>query len=148
MFRTRHVLERWARVGDRIQRGSSNYLFNTRVADPAGVSNTIRASYRSGYKMYSQFVPVVDQVSEKEEEEVASAPAPIPFRFFTPRECARLQGFPDSYQLSGDCQAGAVAATDRPVDVPEGAQYAAIGNAVAPPVIEAIGRALLATLSQ
>jgi len=37
----------WERVGDRIERGSSNYLFNTRVADPAGVSNTIRASYRS-----------------------------------------------------------------------------------------------------
>ena len=26
---------------------------------------------------------------------------PVPFRFFTPRECARLQGFPDSYSLDG-----------------------------------------------
>ena len=56
----------------------------------------------------------------------------VPYRFFTPRECARLQGFPDSYVLS---------AADG--SVPETVQYTAVGNAVAPPVIEAIARALL-----
>lgn len=90
---------------------------------------------------------MVEQAPEKEDEEVASAPVPA-FRFFTPRECARLQGFPDSYQLTSDCQTGDVADAKRSFQVPEGAQYAAIGNAVAPPMIEAIGRALLGTLSQ
>jgi site-specific DNA-cytosine methylase len=91
---------------------------------------------------------MVEQAPEKEDEEVASAPVPVAFRFFTPRECARLQGFPDSYQLTSDCQTGVVADANRSFQVPEGAQYAAIGNAVAPPMIEAIGRALLGTLSQ
>jgi site-specific DNA-cytosine methylase len=56
----------------------------------------------------------------------------VPYRFFTPRECARLQGFPDSYVLSAEDGS-----------VPETVQYTAVGNAVAPPVIEAIARALL-----
>jgi site-specific DNA-cytosine methylase len=123
----------------------------------------------------------------------------IPFRFLTPRECARLQGFPDTFRLTGKEEAEATAATaattaaaaaaedeaddtrpppppaengrDETADgnsetvhekppkkvgkravgeqrlvIPEGAQYSAVGNAVAPPMIEAIARALLGTL--
>jgi DNA (cytosine-5)-methyltransferase 1 len=43
-------------------------------------------------------------------------------RKLTPRECARLQGFPDSYKLLGN----------------DGAVYKQMGNAVSVPVIEAV----------
>ena len=59
-------------------------------------------------------------------------------RFLTPRECCRLMGFPDTFPVpcidNGD--------TEQVV-----AQfYKGIGNAVTPPVITAIGKALLSTL--
>ena len=50
-------------------------------------------------------------------------------------ECARLQGFPDSYVLSGQ-------------GVPESVQYSAVGNAVAPPVITAIARVTMAVVGR
>ena len=89
------------------------------MADVNGRSNTIRSSYRSGYKLYSQFVPMPtppssDAAAGKKEEEGGEKAGPVPFRFFTPRECARLQGFPDSYSLDGGDA------------IPEGALYSAV----------------------
>jgi DNA (cytosine-5)-methyltransferase 1 len=55
-------------------------------------------------------------------------------RRFTPTECERLQGFPGGWTATG--------AGGRPV--PEGIRYRMLGNAVAVPVVEAIGRRLLA----
>mmetsp|Transcript_42706 Transcript_42706/g.96221 ORF Transcript_42706/g.96221 Transcript_42706/m.96221 type:complete len:134 (+) Transcript_42706:743-1144(+) len=52
-------------------------------------------------------------------------------RFFSPRECARLQGFPDSFQLLFP------GSSDTPMP-------ALFGNAVAPPVAAAAAGALLA----
>lgn len=49
-------------------------------------------------------------------------------RFYTHRECARLQGFPDSYRL----------------DTPR--MYASLGNAVSPPIIALLGAALVCAL--
>ena len=54
-----------------------------------------------------------------------------PWRFFTPREVARLQGFPEDYALDAADEAD---------------QYAAIGNAASPPVVEALCGALLDAL--
>ena len=51
----------------------------------------------------------------------------------TPRECERLQGFPDDWT--------ALDATGRPVA--DAARYRAMGNAVAVPVVAWIGRRLL-----
>ncbi|KAK3241753.1 hypothetical protein CYMTET_48509 [Cymbomonas tetramitiformis] len=82
-----------------------------------GISSTIRASYHSGYYAHSQFV------AQEPSEENGGRP-----RFFTPRECARLQGFPDHFQLDG---------------IDESMQYTCVGNAVSPPVITAIAHALL-----
>ena len=92
-------------------------------------TNTLRSSYRSGFKLYSQFVPlenatIADASSERDSPR---------FRFFTPRECARLQGFPDTFTLTNGA-------------VPESAQYHAVGNAVVPPVVAAIARAVLAVV--
>src|SRR6266511_3643941 len=58
----------------------------------------------------------------------------IVIRRFTPRECERLQGFPDDWTASG--------ADGRPI--PDGARYRMLGNAVAVPVVEWVGRRLLA----
>jgi site-specific DNA-cytosine methylase len=114
--------------------------YNTRVADVEGLSNTLRASYRSGYKLYSQFVPMDTDTDTDTSHGPEADPPPPRFRFFTPRECARLQGFPDSFQLSGDDGSGG---GDM---IPESAQYTAVGNAVAPPLVAEIGKALLAAV--
>ena len=53
-------------------------------------------------------------------------------RFFTPRECARLMGFPDAHRL------GCARAPGR--------AYRQLGNAVAPPMTRDVARALLASL--
>jgi DNA (cytosine-5)-methyltransferase 1 len=54
-------------------------------------------------------------------------------RGFTPRECERLQGFPDDWTATG---------TDgRPI--PDGIRYRMLGNAVAVPVVEWVGHRLL-----
>lgn len=53
-------------------------------------------------------------------------PAP---RFYTERECARLQGFPESYVFEG------------------GKQYVQLGNAVNAKLVEAVGRCILDALN-
>ena len=49
------------------------------------------------------------------------------YRRFTPRECVRIQSFPDSYQLNS---------------VSETRQYKAIGNAVSPVLMWNIAKSL------
>lgn len=56
-----------------------------------GAANTLRASYHSGANKYSQFVSTANSVEED-----------APPRFFTPRECLRLQGFPGAFLLRPD----------------------------------------------
>ena len=51
-------------------------------------------------------------------------------RFLTPRECCRLMGFPEDFSVHGGV-------------VDDAHLYQAIGNAVTPPVIAAIGRELM-----
>jgi DNA (cytosine-5)-methyltransferase 1 len=63
-----------------------------------------------------------------------SEPALVTVRRLTPRECERLQGFPDDWTAAD--------ANRRPIS--DAARYRAIGNAVAVPVIAWIGRRLLA----
>ena len=90
-----------------------------RVADTSLPAATLQSSYKSGFHLYSQFVPV---------------PSKTP-RFLTPRECCRLQGFPESFLL--------------PTTVPDkNAFYKLIGNAVPVPVIVAIGVQILRALGR
>lgn len=55
-------------------------------------------------------------------------------RKLTPRECARFQGFPDSYKL--------------PDNLPKSALYKQIGNSVSVPVIQAIAKNILNVLEE
>ncbi|WP_236235006.1 DNA cytosine methyltransferase [Pseudomonas tohonis] len=60
-------------------------------------------------------------------------------RRLTPRECERLQGFPDDYTL--------IPWRGKPADeCPDGPRYKAIGNSKAVPVVRWIGRRLLQQL--
>jgi DNA (cytosine-5)-methyltransferase 1 len=59
-------------------------------------------------------------------------------RILTVRECARLQSFPDSFELSGPYTTGG---PQRSTACP---RYTQVGNAVPPLLAEAIGEVLLA----
>ena len=59
-------------------------------------------------------------------------------RFLTPRECARAMGFPDSFVLFPRGDVGAQDPSGQ-----RGRAYRQLGNAVCPPVVEAVGAALL-----
>eukprot|EP01124_Arcella_intermedia_P022892 TRINITY_DN3511_c0_g1_i2.p1 TRINITY_DN3511_c0_g1~~TRINITY_DN3511_c0_g1_i2.p1 ORF type:complete len:280 (+),score=63.52 TRINITY_DN3511_c0_g1_i2:727-1566(+) len=102
----------------------------SRIANPNSVARCLCASYKTGFGVNSQFVrvnwgkPVPTTLAEDE----------CP-RFFTPREAARLMGFPDSFDvdLGGH-------------DV--GGFYHLAGNAVVPPIIQEIVKAILNSLEQ
>jgi len=64
----------------------------------------------------------------------AQATAAERVRFWTHRECMRLQGFPESF-VAGSAEPGA-----------SGRFYKQIGNAVCPPIIAAIAEEMLRTL--
>ncbi|CAE7254379.1 dsaVM [Symbiodinium natans] len=65
------------------EEGSEECALRKRVLTPeAGWAGALRSSYRCDWRRASQFVATVG----------------LP-RFFTPRECARLMGFPESYQI-------------------------------------------------
>ena len=84
-----------------------------------GKSPTITSSYRNVSSFSTRFL------FQEKNGEVLTIP-----RFLTERECARLMGFPDTYKF-----------------IPRGFRsYHYIGNAVCPPVIEAIGIEMLKVL--
>ena len=97
-----------------------------RVPPTSGAANTLRASYRSGYKLYSQFVVVGDPDPDNDDATADTSPV----RFFTPRECARLMGFPDTFRVEAD-------------GIEEVSVYHALGNAVTPPIVRAIAKQIL-----
>lgn len=60
-----------------------------RLARLDGPAATLMASYRRSWTLHSQFVPLATSTAA----EIGSSPP----RFFTHRECARLQGFPENF---------------------------------------------------
>ncbi len=85
-----------------------------RLVNINGSARTLRGRYRSGYQLQSEFVPV---------------PGSDKPRFFTARECARLQGFDDDFIIESDRNSTHV--------------YKKLGNAVPPPLIHAIAATVL-----
>jgi DNA (cytosine-5)-methyltransferase 1 len=61
--------------------------------------------------------------------------SPMAVRRLTPRECERLQGFPDDYTL--------VPYRGKPAA--DGPRYKALGNSMAVPVVRWIGRRIIVT---
>lgn len=68
---------------------SQDWASGRRVARLEGGARTLMASYKHSYHLYSEFVPVGDNTKELPEE----------LRFYTPRECARLMGFPEAFRV-------------------------------------------------
>lgn len=83
-----------------------------------GAARTLIGGYKRNFRYHSDFVAV------------EGCPRP---RFFTPRECARLQGFPDHFVIE----------TER---TNAHRFYHQIGNAVVPPVVELVARAMMLAL--
>lgn len=108
--------EQWAKVRD--HQTSRESPLERRLARLQGVARTLFSNYRKAFLLYSEFVPLEGQ----------SEP-----RFYTAREVARLQGFPESFQLDAN-------GADR-----LGRIYHQLGNAVCPPVIESVAKAIVAT---
>ena len=86
--------------------------FGFGIADPKGVTRTLSARY---YKDGSEIL--IKQTGK-------------PPRRLTPRECARLMGFPE----------------DKKIVVSDTQAYRQFGNAVVPLVAKSVGEKLLATL--
>ena len=102
---------------------SKDWASGHRVARLEGGARTLMASYKHSYHLYSEFVPVGDDTKEE---------LPKDLRFYTPRECARLMGFPESFRVGESTN--------------KNHWYHQCGNAVCPPVIAAIIAAVLGAL--
>jgi DNA (cytosine-5)-methyltransferase 1 len=101
----------------------------SRIADLNGIARTLIGSYRSRFHYFTEFVPMGDGQAAEQSSAVPT------LRFFTPRECARLMGCPESFIL-------------HPERVPKEEAYRLLGNAVCPPIIQYVGTCLLKALEQ
>ncbi|CAE8626648.1 unnamed protein product [Polarella glacialis] len=109
---------------DKVQASPENVnsaLAGKRLVDLDGAARTLMSSYRRSYSKHSEFVP----------RPAARNAHP---RFFTPRECARLQGFPEEFVID---------ACRNPNRF-----YHHVGNAAVPPVIRAIATVMLSELQE
>ena len=100
-----------------------------------GGARTLISHYRSGFALRSEFVWRHPSGSSNGTFPVAGGEMP---RFFTARECARLQGFPESHILGEVGEAGGKGNGNR--------LYYQLGNAVCPVVVAAIANSLLAVI--
>ena len=110
--------EKWSKVQ------SSAYYSKfpgSRLLPANALSQTLQATYKSGCLLYSQFVP------QSSGSQPLQPPQPSqPPRFYSPREMARLMGFPESFALP----------------TADGLAHRQLGNAVVPPLIGALGVAI------
>ena len=96
-----------------------------------GMSSTLAWSD----KVCATLVGHYGKTIRKGNSQLVPRPAPFKPRRFTPRECARLMGFPNDFKL-----------TDRSGQEPGmwyRALYKMFGNSVSPPVVAALGGAIL-----
>ena len=107
-----------------------------RLASLDGLARTVMGSYKSSFQLYSEFVDIAsnegDNTATKSSahDPIVAPGAGTPvLRFYSVRECARLQGIPDDFSFDVD-------------GVHHNGAYRVIGNAVCPAVIEAVGSVL------
>ena len=117
-------ISKWRRVRDSAYFGKFPHA---RLLTAGTLAQTLQTSYRSGWLLYSQFVP---QVATPLSDLSAASADVLPPRYFSPRECARLMGFPEEFALA---EGG-------------GHAYRQLGNSVCPPLVAAIGVAIVHAL--
>eukprot|EP00854_Cymbomonas_tetramitiformis_P006477 gene6477-7766_t len=115
-------------------RGRREFVTNpeSRLANLEGAARTLMSSYRRGYSQLSEFVPVEGDSDGNGERHAGGSGKP---RFYTPRECARLQGFPEAFQLEG-----VLPSPNR--------LYHQLGNSASPVMVAAIGACVTRALRQ
>ena len=114
-----------------------------RLLTRGSLAQTLQTTYKGGCLLYSQFVPQEampeeamppsssDAVRVPSRDRAHLDPSTVPPpRFFSPRECARLMGFPERF----------------PLPQAEGVGYRLLGNAVCPPLVGAIAAAIVRAL--
>eukprot|EP01130_Rhizamoeba_saxonica_P002506 TRINITY_DN12299_c0_g1_i1.p1 TRINITY_DN12299_c0_g1~~TRINITY_DN12299_c0_g1_i1.p1 ORF type:complete len:454 (-),score=87.81 TRINITY_DN12299_c0_g1_i1:68-1429(-) len=109
----------WDKIRDNCEKHGESIKW--RIADINGKARTLIGSYKTSFLKGSEFVPVGPIDSD------------IPPRFYTQKECIKLQGFPEDFDFSSNRN------TNR--------FYRQIGNAVSPPIIAGIGKSILAALN-
>lgn len=101
--------------------------------DGTGRGQPIVSCREVAQALTSSYGKQVDSTNSAIGPNVVSHPGSV--RRLTPRECERLQGFPDDYTL--------IPYRGKPVsDCPDGPRYKAIGNSKAVPVVRWIGQRL------
>ena len=101
--------------------------------DGTGRGQPIVSCREVAQTLTSSYGKQVDSTDSATGPNVVSHPGSV--RRLTPRECERLQGFPDDYTL--------IPYRGKPIsDCPDGPRYKAIGNSKAVPVVRWIGQRL------
>ena len=125
-------LKLWTEI---LQNGDSEDRIRCRrLVNLNGYAKTLVSTYKSGKRCFSQFVPNESNIVAA--GECGCGETEVPPRLFTPRECCRLMGFPESFHVP--CLVTDVVATNE--------FYHHIGNAVIPQVVELIAALLLTTI--
>ena len=112
------------------QKCNGDATFFLRLKVEEAYAPTLISSYRTPASISTRFVM-------EEADGTLRHGNPLLPRFLTPREFRRIMGFPSSFNVSPITK-----------DKKSGHIYQVMGNAVAPPVIEAIGREILLLMEQ
>eukprot|EP00979_Chaetoceros_neogracilis_P004264 scaffold751_cov154-Chaetoceros_neogracile.AAC.5 len=116
------------RQWERIQQKYSDATKTARLKVEA-YAPTLISSYRNPSSRSTRFVM-------EEVDGTLRHGEPLRPRYLTPRECCHIMGFPDNFDVSP------------PYEGEIGHIYQVLGNAVVPPVIEAIGREMYRLMEQ
>ena len=146
--------ERWQLTATQFEKLQTKEEFrrnpNLRLARLTGPARTLMSSYRRGWALRSEFVWRRPRTSEH-----GSRRRP---RFYTPRECASLQGFPRWFRLVDSThseqpkrkklKASESGSSQSSSSDHDGRIYHQLGNAVSPPIVCAIASQILISLRQ
>jgi DNA-cytosine methyltransferase len=121
-----------------------------RVARKRGLHSVLAWDHQKANPLVSHYGHHVS----RGESQLRPQAAPLRPRLFTPRECLRMMGFPEQFELPDaepevTVAESAPAAPTVPLSAPAlaRAHYRMVGNAVCPPVIAVLGSAVMAHLS-
>ena len=98
-----------------------------------GAARTLIASYKTPHSLFTEFVGDERETLAMKADPARGTKLSQPPRFFTPRECARLQGFPERFVLTYKGQRN------------PNRLYHQIGNAVSPATVTLLGQAIVDT---
>jgi DNA (cytosine-5)-methyltransferase 1 len=102
---------------------------DTRATTVVAFANRTRDGIKVPEVMKDGVVPALTNPGDGGRSDAVNVATPVAVRRLTPRECERLQGFPDDYTL----------VTYRNKPAADGPRYRALGNSMAAPVMRWIG---------